>query len=503
MLFWRKNILSLAVVIITAIASFIIVKILKKPGSMTVIESQSMDMTAMKPKSIPYPVKITRVEPIVIKNKITYTANVKADEDIDIYPRITGQISYMKAYPGDIVRKNELVVKLDPDNSEYKAKQLEADFNAQASMFNANIANEEFKQKEYEYKATLSDKKAANENLNEALATQKYWDSEIIRQKKMLEDDVISLSEYELQESYYKASQAKAKAAKEKLEAANERSIAAKAAYESMSHHKHHQYNLAQKANAGLLDAKIYNDYTSIRASANAVVTKRLVSPGVTVYPNTLILELARIDKIRVQCEVSEKDASKIKINDPVLIKKIDTKTSVKAKITSLFPASDQEYRTYTIEAYIDNVNKNLSKNSKILSLNDYYFYPGQYVVMEITTDTTYDLAVPNSAIVYRNGQAYVWLALNIKNKNTKTTYTCVMHPQINEDKPGDCPICGMVLVENKDAEDKTAKLVKVTLGLSDNNYTQIISGLKQGDLVISHGYDELTDGDSVTDEDL
>lgn len=26
--------------------------------------------------------------------------------------------------------------------------------------------------------------------------------------------------------------------------------------------------------------------------------------------------------------------------------------------------------------------------------------------------------------------------------------YTCVMHPQIHEDKPGQCPICGMTLVK-------------------------------------------------------
>jgi len=27
------------------------------------------------------------------------------------------------------------------------------------------------------------------------------------------------------------------------------------------------------------------------------------------------------------------------------------------------------------------------------------------------------------------------------------TTWTCSMHPQIKQDKPGDCPICGMDLI--------------------------------------------------------
>ncbi len=29
-----------------------------------------------------------------------------------------------------------------------------------------------------------------------------------------------------------------------------------------------------------------------------------------------------------------------------------------------------------------------------------------------------------------------------------KTTYTCPMHPEIQEDAPGKCPKCGMDLVE-------------------------------------------------------
>ncbi|MBE7158944.1 MAG: hypothetical protein INR62_11025 [Rhodospirillales bacterium] len=31
-----------------------------------------------------------------------------------------------------------------------------------------------------------------------------------------------------------------------------------------------------------------------------------------------------------------------------------------------------------------------------------------------------------------------------------KTLYTCVMHPEVVQDHPGDCPKCGMKLVEKK-----------------------------------------------------
>lgn len=34
-----------------------------------------------------------------------------------------------------------------------------------------------------------------------------------------------------------------------------------------------------------------------------------------------------------------------------------------------------------------------------------------------------------------------------------KTYYTCVMHPQIHEDKPGKCPICGVTLVKKEEKQ--------------------------------------------------
>jgi hypothetical protein len=36
--------------------------------------------------------------------------------------------------------------------------------------------------------------------------------------------------------------------------------------------------------------------------------------------------------------------------------------------------------------------------------------------------------------------------------------YTCTMHPQIRESKPGKCPICGMNLVPAKQADSNSEK---------------------------------------------
>jgi Cu(I)/Ag(I) efflux system membrane fusion protein len=58
---------------------------------------------------------------------------------------------------------------------------------------------------------------------------------------------------------------------------------------------------------------------------------------------------------------------------------------------------------------------------------------------------------------------------ISCKNKKTEvvtksdTYYTCSMHPQIMQDKPGNCPICGMKLIEVKKSSTDTTNEIKLS----------------------------------------
>src|SRR3989344_2039952 len=41
---------------------------------------------------------------------------------------------------------------------------------------------------------------------------------------------------------------------------------------------------------------------------------------------------------------------------------------------------------------------------------------------------------------------------------NSHISYTCPMHPEIEKEKPGMCPECGMALVETRDKRQETRK---------------------------------------------
>ncbi len=52
--------------------------------------------------------------------------------------------------------------------------------------------------------------------------------------------------------------------------------------------------------------------------------------------------------------------------------------------------------------------------------------------------------------------QAYGQTPQNKPVKPQTAKYTCPMHPEVEQDRPGKCPKCGMVLVRNKDMKKGT-----------------------------------------------
>lgn len=58
------------------------------------------------------------------------------------------------------------------------------------------------------------------------------------------------------------------------------------------------------------------------------------------------------------------------------------------------------------------------------------------------------------------------------ENEKNKTLYVCPMHPQIVQDKPGDCPICGMALVLME--KEKPSGAVKKTMYRSPVNQNEV-----------------------------
>lgn len=213
-----------------------------------------------------------------------------------------------------------------------------------------------------------------------------------------------------------------------------------------------------------------------------------------------MILKIAHVKQMRIQAEVASEDIEKIKVGAPVFYKTSQGGDESQARVTSIFPAADPASRTFIVEALIDNTVAQSSmeaRSGNLSSLNRFRLLPGQYVVMRIETGTKSGPSIPTSAILWKEGTPQVWKAVGGSSSGAKI-YTCLMHPEIQADKPGKCPKCGMELVVKEGGGALVAQLVEIKVGPANPNKTIVLSGLNEGDKVIYAGQTDLEPGMQV-----
>jgi RND family efflux transporter MFP subunit len=490
----------------------------QKPGHMSVLEAQGMDMSVMKPPVGAVPVAAMAAKRQSIDSTVSYTGSAVSFVDQEVYPRVTGWITWMPFYPGDRVRKGQLLAKLDSRELSSKVnEQVAARTMAEHEHMIAGIqyqqalgtaaqararvtearndlagarselagarqelaaANEDQASAQADFESAQTGLPDAQAQLAAAQADQEYWTAQLQRSQALLKSGAISLEEYQKDrasaedasskvqqaqariaqvkaairgaQSRINRSQAMVAAARDKVAgmAAKVQSSQAKieqelagaramtAAAEAAQHEIPHSEAGAQQAAAAVNTAEVVKGYTEIRSQVDGVVTQRLISPGVLVNPGQAILAVSQIHPIRLQANVAESDLQNIRVGSTVRVRNMkDPKRVVEARVTSIFPAIDPTARTAIVEA--------LSPNTESR------FLPGEYLTMDITTGESKDaLVVPAGAIVWQpeassavlgtNETPAVWVITN--GQPEKTIYTCTMHPDVKQDKPGKCP---------------------------------------------------------------
>lgn len=547
-----------------------------KPGHMSVIEAQAMDMTVMKPPVGAVPVAVTAAKRQPIDATVTYTGSVVPYVDQDVYPRVTGWIRWMPFYPGDQVWQGQVLARLDTAELQSRVNEqvasrsmaehaldiaqrqyrqaLAARTQAQAQVAEARNdlasirselagARQEAQAAAEERVSALAELEGAQAGIEDAQAElaaaradQEYWAAQLKRSQALYASGAISLQEHQQDRAQAENANAKVRQAQARLRQVNatirsaksrvnrvERMLAAAqarvsameakvqagqakmeqaqanvraldAAVETAFHEIEHKKAGVQEATARLTTTRVVAGYTEIRSEVDGVVTQRLISPGVLVSPGQAILKISQISPIRLQANVAESDMANIRVGNRVRVRSHRDPTQVVlARVSSIFPAADPVARTGIVEAIIPN--------------KDHHFVPGQYITMDITTgEKKSALVVPASALVWLPKASSTVLAIEqtpavwvvTGGQAEKTHYTCPMHPEVKQEKPGKCPSCKMDLTPQVAGGKWRAHLTEVTVGLVNKHYVEIRSGLKEGDQVIYAGHEMLKEGDPI-----
>ncbi|MHB1456915.1 MAG: efflux RND transporter periplasmic adaptor subunit [Armatimonadota bacterium] len=522
---FRKHIFSLILLIAALLLSFWAVKHFKKAGQMSVIESQAMDMTAMKAPLGSVPVATEVVYRAPFSSSVKYTGTVAPLNEQNIYPRVEGWLTGLKVYNGDKVKAGQLLAVID--SPDIGSKVAEAAYGHSAALRDIPISRANLQKAKAERNAAQKEvlsavqgKSAveaqikaadtlvvqAQKELKSSQAALVYRQAEFKRAGNLLKQGAVSQEEYDLELSEITSAEAdvESKAAKIDeananlqaikaelqnrviaIESAKDRVAAANAAISATQSEILQKGDTAKGAGAAQASAQIVNQYRQIHAPFDGVVTKRYLSPGVVVSPGQAILNIAQINKVRIQANISDKDVSFVSIGAKLTARfPRFPNRKVNAVISSLSPLSDQTSRTSVAEAIIDNPGLAL--------------YPGDFAILEIATSFNNGaITVPASAIVTKNGRTAVWITKEV-HSTEKITYTCTMHPQVKEDKPGICPICKMDLVPMNASSGKKAHITYVVVGSNSGDRTEILSGINAGDEVIYQGHRYLKEGDSI-----
>lgn len=541
---WFTALSSLILLVGLAIGTWWVVQTQRPPGAMTPLEAQGMDMSAMKPPRGAFPVGVEQVEEKPFMPTVAYPATIRAYNEEIVRARITGKLLNTLVYPGDRVRPGQLLALIEP--TEYEARAQEALGNLQAVLADLNEARASLQEAESERQAALARRQQAQAEVEEARqmlqaadaelqtaqaeleqahadiraaeAEVNYWQQEVERLRALLAKGFVSKRDVQSAETqlaqakerlnsaqashkfhnaHIKQIEANRSAMRARVQQAQaalqavEREVAAADARLQAVRARQQRASATLKAQGGSARvAQLQVTYTRLTALNPGTITERLTEPGTLVEPGTPILKLQNTERVRVQAKVAESDALRLRPGYPVWIKRYAEPNRVyTARIHAIFREADPNTRTMIVEALLPNP--------------DGRFAVGEYAEMRIGLQPrpTLALTVPTRALQYDEFQRpYLWVLEEAQHhpSSEPTIYTCPMHPQIEQNRPGKCPLCKMDLVPKEQPAQYVAHKRRVQSGLSDGERVQILNGLSAGERVIVFGFGTLVDGDPV-----
>lgn len=372
-----------------------------------------------------------KIERHTIIESVPANGKIQPVTEVKISPDVSGEIVELRVKEGQEIKKGDLLIKIKPEVYMSMLDRMEATLNSTQARLEQTEA--QYIQYEQNYKRT----------------------------KKLYEDKVVAESDYESAEAQYKA-------AKKQLEAAK---------YDVLS------------SQASLNEARENLNKTTIFAPMDGTVSLLSVKKGERVVgtsqmAGTEMLRIANLNEMETLVNVNENDIVRVKLNDTALIE-VDAypNKTFKGIVTEIANSA-------AVSTSADQVT---NFQVKILLLSDSYsdlrtatnpnpFRPGMSTSVYIqTTKRENILAVPIQAITTRGDLAVSPIAAD----STKSDSTKVNNASTAQTSGGTPKIKEMVFI----AAGDSVRVVEIQTGIQDNNFIEVISGVNEGDEVVTQPY--------------
>jgi HlyD family secretion protein len=397
----------------------------------------------------PIPVTTETAIRKTIVQTVSATGKIQPEVEVKISPEVAGEIIELPVEDGMRVKKGDLLVKIKPDSYKALLEQQEAAISAA--------------------KATNLQQKA----------TMMKTEQDLKRAEDLFGKKLISEQEYNAAQAAHDV---------------------AKNTYESSLHEIERAEAGSSQARDQLSKTTIYSPIDGTITILNSKSGERLVATGQ--FAGTEVMRVADLGHMEARVDVNENDVVNVKVGDKVEIK-IDAYGDRKFRGTvyqigntgkTTGAGTQEEVTNFEVKIRIED--------------HDVELKPALSCTAEIQTNEVKDVvAVPMQAVTIRSGESNL-SPEEIEKKKQKVAQ------RDKGDNNAEFVDGRAEKAAQKEEREKLAKvvflkkggkaeLVKVTTGISDDTYTEIKSGVKPGDQVISGSYSaisrKLKEGAKVT----
>lgn len=384
-------------------------------------------------------VEVTSVEKKNISREMDYSGRVKAEKEVNIMGKTTGEVEVVNFNVGDMVKKGDVLYVMDK-------KALENNIESIKSQIESTEALVASAQSGY----NMSKGSQKKQSLNQSEAALEQAEIQYNEAKKNYEDiqalfEKNAVSKQQLDQ--IKASYEQAKVAYETVEKSHEL-LLNEILDENISLAKN-QLDQASASKKNLLvqlkNANDTFDDLEVKSPIDGIVSAENVEVGELLGAGTPAFTIVNINKVYLDIGVSEKVINKIILGQKidVFVDAVENKP-FEGVVIQKSPAADAKTLTYPVRIEIENSNGTIK--------------PGMYAEAAVLLGNKENaLIVPRNALRISGDQ---WSAYIVS--------------------------------------DEMVKTVEVEIGIDNGKEVEIIGGLEEGQLVITNGREYVKDGDLV-----
>lgn len=444
-------------------------------GTVAVLVAAGIYKARQKPKG--EEVTVEQVTRRSINETVSASGKIFPETEVKISSDVSGEIIDLYVKEGDSVVAGQILAKIKPDEYQSLVEQGEASLSTARSQRQITSSNVQGSSAQIEQ--LKADRRRLDSQLEVARNAHK-------RNETLYKDGIISTAEFETSkntlaaaESALAAAEATLKSAESSLSSAKENVRVAEFGINS--------------ATARLKELKTSLQKTIITAPVSGIISKLSVEKGERVVgtlqmAGTEMMRIANLHSMEVQVEVSESDILKVSLNDRVDIE-VDAYLGQKmlGKVTEIASSASNVGTVAGLNLNSDQVTNFVVKiridpesyKDLVSDGRRYPFRPGMSASVDIYTHLAENaLSVPIVSVTAQEDE---------NQKKMKKQEEEEEGPQKEEKKEtvGADAVKEIVFVVVGD----TVAVREVKTGIQDNNHIEILSGLNEGETVVTGPY--------------